>query len=321
VAVTAVGGVHVIVNLNARGLSGASALRELICDTARDGSARVYLTASLAELDEATAEIASNGARAVVLAGGDGSHMNGLSSLVRAHGGGQPLPPVALAPGGTVGTIARNLGRSGSVNEWTTRLLRAVLDGDAPSTRTATLRVSDDGGGVRVGFIFGAGLVARFFDLYYQSARPGQLAAAGIAARVFAGALVGGRAARFVLEPIPARLHVDGRHHPARAWSLVLASVLRDLGLHMRATYRGGESRDRFHAVASGLPPHALALQLANVLAGRPLTGEPRLDALAEEFRVVFQDPSYAYVLDGDIMHARSVTITMGPRVSLLVPR
>jgi diacylglycerol kinase family enzyme len=320
VAVTAVDGVHVIVNLNARGLRGTSSLRDLICDAARAGSAQVHLTATLAELDEAVAEIASRGARAVVLAGGDGSHMNGLSSLARAHGGGPALPAVALAPGGTVGTVGRNFGRSGAAHEWTARLLQAVLQGRARTTRTATLRVSDDRGGVRVGFIFGAGLVARFFDLYYQSARPGQLAAASLAARVFAGAMVGGRTARFVLDPIPGRIEIDGTEHPTKRWSLVVASVLRDLGLHMRATYRGGERLDRFHAVASGLPPHALARQLASVLAGRALRGEPRVDAMAETLRLSFEETPGAYVLDGDVVHADTVTVVTGPVVSLLGP-
>jgi diacylglycerol kinase family enzyme len=318
--VTALGGVHVIVNLNARGLGGASALREVICSAARGASAQVYLTATLAELDEAAQEIASRGARVVVLAGGDGSHMNGLSSLFRAHGGATGLPAVALAPGGTVGTVSRNFGRSGAAHAWTARLLEAVLDGRARTTRTGTLRVSDDRGGVRVGFIFGAGLVARFFDLYYQSARPGQLAAASIAARVFAGAMVGGRTARFVLDPVPGRIEVDGSEQRGTSWSLVLASVLRDLGLHMRATYRGGQSLDRFHAVASGLPPRALARQLASVLAGRPLKGEPRVDALAEKLRVAFDAPDGAYVLDGDVLHADSVDVVAGPVVSLLAP-
>jgi hypothetical protein len=122
------------------------------------------------------------------------------------------------------------------------------------------------------------------------------------------------------LRPTACALAIDGEVSPARAWSLILASVMRDVGLHVRATYRAGEVPGRFHVVASGLSPRRLALELPRVLAGRAMRGDPRVDALAASMRVAFDEPGgAAYVLDGDVLRAREVRVDAGPDVRFIV--
>jgi diacylglycerol kinase family enzyme len=239
--------------------------------------------------------------------------MAALSALARVFPA-RPLPKIALLPGGTMNTVASNFGATAGHVE---RLFDAVRDGRAVETSTPTLRVTDDRSPPRVGFIFGSALVARFFDVYYRS-RTGALAAAAITARIFAGSFVGSPLARAILDPEPASLTVDGAAHPAREWSLVLASVVAHLGLEMHPTYRARESAERFHVVASGLPPRALAAQLPRVVAGKPLTGDPRVDTLAAELTVSFARPGAAYVLDGEVFPASAVRVTLGPTLSVL---
>jgi diacylglycerol kinase family enzyme len=310
-------GVDIIVNCNARRLRSEGPLRAAVASEASRFGARLHETRSIEDLDRATRAIAQRGTGAVVLAGGDGSHMEGLSALARACG--EALPPVGLAPGGTVCTVARNLGMRGSDLAWTEQLLRSVCEGRARVGRRLTLRVRDDAGGDRVGFIFGAGLVARFFDAYYAAPQQGLVAAGALAARVFAGSLIGTAAARSMLATTACELAVDGHPAPGASWSLVLASVVRDVGLHILATYRAGERMDRFHVVGSGLSPRELGGQVPRVLAGLPMRGEPRVDALARSLRVAFPVAS-AYVLDGDVMRACSVEVETGPSVDFLLP-
>jgi len=315
------GGVDIILNCKARHLrddaSRHASLRATISREATRFGARLHETHSLDELEQAARAIASRGARAVVLAGGDGSHMGGLSALARARAG--TIPPVALAPGGTVCTVARNFGMRGDLAVWTQRLLRSVCEGHARIEARPTLRVHDDEGGDRVGFICGAGLVARFFDAYYAAPRQGLAAAGILAARIFAGSLVDTRYARAMLAPATCELTIDGERAVARRWSLVLASVVRDVGLHILATYRAGERLDRFHVVASGLSPGALGRQVPRVVTGRPMLGEPHVDALAGSLQVEFAERS-GYVLDGDLMHAREIHVESGPAIQLLLP-
>jgi diacylglycerol kinase (ATP) len=322
-------GIDVVLNLKAHGLARPGGLRVAIEQAAERGHARVHETNSIDDLEEVARGIAARGTHGVVLAGGDGSYMAGLTALARAHAG-RALPPIAFAPGGTVCTVARNLGMQGGARAYAARIVEAACNGSARAVAQSTLRVRDDGGGDRVGFIFGAGLVLRFFEAYYAAPRQGLVAAARLVARVFAGSLSGSAFAKHVLHPARCALHVD-RGDEARAseardlelednheWSLILASVVRDVGLHMLVPYRAGEETDRFHLVASGLPPRALGAQLPRALRGLPLTGEPRVDVLARSLRVAFEKDDGGYVLDGDVFRARAVRVEPGPVFTLL---
>jgi diacylglycerol kinase (ATP) len=316
----------VIVNPSARAFTRSpglvSELRALV--EARGGRASAfYVTRDLAELDEVAREIAGDERSVVALAGGDGTLMAGLSALALAHGD-RPLPAVSLVPAGTVATVARNLG----LGHRPLPALRALLEaGDrARTTRQATLRVRTTRGSgeveERVGLIFGTGLVARFFDVYDERGARGLASALGITARVFAESFVGGPFARRVLEPLPCRIEVDGRELSPRAYSLVCAATVRDLGLHMRVTYRAGERPDRVHLVASSLSPRELGPRCPRVLAGRTIGGREHFDELVSSFLVhlgaeLDGGGEGPYVLDGDALKGRSVEVSPGPELRI----
>jgi diacylglycerol kinase family enzyme len=306
--------VEIIVNRTAGRLARPSPLLAVF-ESARERGARVHETRSIAELDEIAREIASRGADCVVLAGGDGSYMAGVTALHRAMG--DEMPVVALAPGGTASTVARNWGLRGSSVRDAAKVIEAAFAG-ARAIERPTLRVTDAERREHVGFIFGAGLVANFFDVYYASPHQGYAGAARIVARVFAGSFSQGSLARRVLEPVPATLSIDGHAQSSSAFSLVVASVVKDLGIGMRPAYRAGERFDRVHVVASPLAPRALGPQMPRVLLGRPLAGEGNVDALAAQIDLTFTSERDAYVLDGEILRARSVRVAPGPVIRVL---
>ncbi|MEO8878051.1 MAG: diacylglycerol kinase family protein, partial [Polyangiaceae bacterium] len=306
--------IHVVINRAARHLRGDTPLARTIRAAAT--GATVYETAGLSDLDAAAKAVFEAKGSTVVLCGGDGSYMAGVTALRRAFGE-RPLPKIALGPGGTVSTVARNWGMSGPLDTYAKRILRVAIEGDGHTVLRPTMRVRDDGGGDRIGFIFGAGLVAQFFDVYDSSAEQGYSGAAKIVARIFGGSFVGGALAKKVLAPVPCTLNVDGKNAPANAYSLIVASVVRDLGLHMQVLYRAGEDHARVHLVASALGPFSLGPQLPLVIAGKRLRGRDHVDALARSFRVTFENPS-GYVLDGDVLHARQVDVEAGPELRLI---
>ncbi|MCL2447395.1 MAG: hypothetical protein FWD17_00455 [Polyangiaceae bacterium] len=310
-------GVDLVLNTRALRLRVGSAERRDLLRVAEREGARVHEPEGLGALAGTARSIAERGSDGVVVAGGDGSFMRTLSALTRAYGD-APLPPVGLAPGGTVGTVARNLGiRRRDAGR---RTVRAACRGETSLVPVPTLLVRDDQGDAVVGFIAGTGLVARFFDVYHAAPAPGLKAAAGIAARVFVGSLFGRPLARHILSPMPLGITVDGERQAAGAWSVVVASVLRDVGLHFLVTYRAGKEPGRFHVVASGLPPHRLGPQMTRVLLGQPLAGEPRVDALAQNVRIDFAGDGGSYVVDGDVLRARSIVIESGPLLRMMVP-
>jgi diacylglycerol kinase family enzyme len=311
--------VDVVLNRKARHLvEDRAPLRAAILEAA--SPARVHETRSLEELDAVARDIATRGSDCVVLAGGDGSHMAGVTALARAFES-RELPRIALAPGGTVSTAARNWGMR-ATPRYARALVRAAHERESTTTTRATLRVRDDAGGDRTGFMFGAGLVASFFDVYYASPKSaGYADAARIVGRIFVESFVGGPLARRVLEPVPGVLAIDGAERAPRAWSLVVASVVRNLGLHMMVTYRAGEDPMRFHAVASALAPRALGPQMPRVLAGKRLRGEHHVDELARALTLTLDGTRGAYVLDGEMIEARRVEVTPGTAIRVVTPR
>ena len=309
--------VHLVVNRCARRLRDDSSplLATLIASAKRFGIV-VHETFALTELEPAIRDLARAKVSAVVLAGGDGTYTAGVTALVAACDGQGAMPPIAFAPGGTVSTTARNWGLHGNLESYGARLLADIARGDARTDERPSLRVRDDDN-ERIGFIWGAGLVARFFDAYYAQPQAGYGAAARIVARIFVGSPFGGQLARRVLTPVPCEITIDGVVQPASAYSLMVSSVVRDLGLRMQVLYRAGEDPERVHFVASPLGAPGLGPQMPLVLLGKRLRGRDHVDALVREARVRFAERD-AYVLDGDVHRAREVTVGPGPRLRLL---
>ncbi len=325
--------VAVVVNAHARRFVERKERLDRLADLAR-GRAAFHVTRTRAELAEVARACRDAEVDAVLLSGGDGSYGAGATALAEAYGD-RPLPLLALGPGGTVGTVPRTLGLAapGELEDAFAQLLDAALCGRHQVRSTPTLAVRAAEGPSRLAFIFGSGLVARFFALYDARAatRPddefsgpsgggGYAAAARIVARVFVESFYGGSYARSVLEPIPCDVFVDGAHLPWRGSTLIVASVIDDLGMGMRVTFRAGEDPARPHAVVSGLAPRTLGPRMFRVLRGRTIgeAGEPHFDGLVGALRVEFPGDGGPFVVDGDVRRARSVEVTAGPVVRLL---
>lgn len=302
----------VVINPHAAELAGNPSLVEAVRRHAGP-NARVRVTETLEQLDGVAREALAAGVTRVVLCGGDGSYMAGVSAFAQAADS-RSLPEITLAPGGTVGTVARSFGQSRDLLATVRRATRDSSDGERHES--PTLSVRDDAGAVRTGFIFGTGLVARFFDRYYSGRTLGYAAAARIVARVLVGSFVSDAYSRSVLDPLPCRLRVDGRKLEPSGFSLVLCSVIRDVGLHLHVCHRAAEDPDRPHLVASSLPPRLLGPQIHRVFRGRGLRDPQGFDDLIEKLDVEFPERG-PYVLDGDLLYAKRVEVTAGPRVTI----
>ncbi len=322
--------IDVIVNTTARRYeSDPSLVNEL--RAASHGHAVFHATRDLPELSHVCAEAARARSDLVILTGGDGSLMAGASALAQAFGG-QP-PRLGFLPAGTAAIVSKNWGIRGDPVVLLRRILargRAVQSEPHP---TLLVRAeTDDGVEERVGFIFGTGLVANFFDAYYADGARGNAGAAKLVARIFAESFVGGPFARQVLDPLPCTIEADGRELAPRAFSLVCASVVRDVGLHMVVNHRAGEDPERPHLVASALPPRELGWRMPLVIAGKPIGGEGAFDDLVTRFSVRFPrenkgnerseegEAGGPYVLDGDMLRAWAVHVSAGPALDVVKP-
>ncbi|MEQ9324913.1 MAG: diacylglycerol kinase family protein, partial [Polyangiaceae bacterium] len=276
--------VDLVVNRTARGHARDASLLDRMAALSA-GRCVIHDTSSLDELAEAADAIAAADSRLVVLSGGDGTLMAGVTALASRFG--DRIPPIAPLSAGTAGTVARNWGVVGDPLVQLGSLLRGPRRlTDRPSLAVAARRGAERD--ARVGFIFGTGLVANFFRVYEARGAPGYAGAARLVSRIFVESFVGGPMARRVLDPLPCQLQVDGRSLSPQAWSLVCAAVVPNLGIGMRLTYRAAEDLARPHLVASALPPRRLGPRAPRVLAGRSLGGPDLVDELVSTLRITF---------------------------------
>jgi diacylglycerol kinase family enzyme len=301
----------VVVNANARGVRRAPGLVQRL-RAVLGALGEVVVTHTSAELTDCARHFAEDGVDLVAACGGDGTNLATVTELVRAYVPDE-LPRIAMLRGGTVNTIARNLGIGGRPEELLARLVVALRSGRVATFEQDLLSV--DG---RYGFLFASLMGARFLEAYYHGAMtPGPASAALLAVRTAASSLVQGPFAGALFAPTPIALTVDGEQLPDARYRLLVASVVPDVGIGMRVAWRAGREPRRFHLVASGISTTSMALQLPRVITGQPLDGEPHVDRLATRVRVRFDAP-LSYTLDGDLFAARELDLAIGPRIRVV---
>jgi diacylglycerol kinase (ATP) len=304
--------IGVITNPNARRVVADPLLPRRLAQIG-GGSTLVVETHDMDEVQQALREFARCGVDVIASCGGDGTNLTLLTQMLQVYGAEQ-MPKFAILRGGTVNTVANNLGVKGSPEDILTRLVACSGRGmEVPAEDRWLLTVN----GV-CGFFFGAAFPARFYEAYYRGPT-GVAWAAYLAARVTLSSLLRTRYARRLFEPVVARVTVDGAVLSNDRWTLIVAGTLMDAGLNVRITYRALERAGRFQLIASGLPAFDLARQLHKTFIARPLEGERHFDLLASDVRLEFERPE-PFIIDGDLFQASRIDVKIGPKVRLTTP-
>ncbi len=306
--------IGVVLNPNALGVRRRAGLRGRLAEIL-GARGELVETHTPDELSTAVRRFAVQGARLIATCGGDGTNLSTVTELVRAWDG-KPLPMLALLRGGTVNTVAQNLGVRGKPEEILQRLVaRLDAGGEPPVVDQELLGISVDGAPPIHGFLFGAAMGARFLQAYYGGPVPGMTWALALTARTVASCIVAGPYARWLFSPVDLELTIDGeRAHDVHRAKLLLAATVRDVGLGMKVTWQAGRQPGRFNLIASELSTPRMAAQLHRVRAGLPLAGAPHLDCLARTCDVRFAAPQ-TFTLDGELFRTSQVTIAAGPRL------
>lgn len=301
----------VIVNPNARAMRADPGLAARLADIAR-GIGEVHVPTREA-LPSLVFDLVGRGIQTIALCGGDGTGQAVLSAI-GARSGFALRPRLALLRGGTINTVAGNLGVRGTPERLLAALCARLRAHTAlPSQRQGVLAVGENHG-----FLFATAMGARFLELYYETEAPSVLRAVGLAVAVAASAAVSGKLAGRLFRPAAVTVRVDGaapiRFADAR---LVLASTLEDMGVGMRICPRARSMPDRFQLVVSGLSPSELARQLPAVRAGTALHGSPHLDAIVKE-AVLDLGGLEPYTIDGELFLATRVEVRSAGHVELV---
>lgn len=304
----------VIVNANARRARRDPALAERL---ERLLPGRVFRTTRSEQVPAALAALREAGVDVLVLVGGDGTAGGTLTPLLRSwpH---EALPAVALARGGTINTIARSLGASGSPES----VVEGLLDDEPPhvDTRRAVVKVSADGGDPVYGMIFVNGVGVRFLELYYGDSSLGVGGAASVVARLAGSAITRGALARRIFSPFQARVEVDGEEVALRSFTVTGASAVRHIGLGFQPFFDAGEDPECIHFTATDASALQILGELPGVRAGRARPGSRLRHHRAKQ---VVQRPAepQPWSLDADLFApAREIRISAGPVLRFVAP-
>ena len=246
--------------------------------------------------------------------GGDGSFHAVLTAFVNVYGH-RPLPRFLLLRGGTMNTVARSLGLSGTPDSVLKSWLEWEKRGKVRVVRQATLKVNN-----HYGFIAGTGGVTRFLDAYYQGGRTGALKAIGLIATLVPGAVFGTETVREMFRAVPMTVFHEGRDLGKQAYTAVLASTVREVGLGFSLTARCYEKPGAFHLIAADIPPLSLVPRLFALWTGKN-PDHPGFLHHGPSRRVVVRSPGpLRWMMDGDMYEtSEPLEFSQGPVVEIII--
>lgn len=275
-------------------------------DTARAHGAELFATSTLTELDAAIASLTASPPDVLAINGGDGTVHRVLTSALQVL---DPLPTLAILPGGTMDIAARSTGWLGRGHHGLARLMQGGL-----ATTERSLLVAD---GRWAGFLFGNGLIARFLEVYEEVEDPTAARAAQILARGAASAAVNGPFVKRLTRRWEGEVELDGEVLPNRDWLAVAAGTVEQIGLGFRPFRHAAAGR--MHAVALGSPVARFALELPRVYRRQPLKQAGNVERTATRL-VLRSEEEASFMLDGDFHRGgKELVVELGPTVSLLV--
>ncbi len=263
---------------------------------------RHYAEPSFQGLGDATRAALDDDTEIVVVNGGDGSVQAVLTALLRAPL--DRLPVLAVLPGGTTNSTARNVGYGSKPVAALARLLAASASGVLPGRveRHPVVR-AELPDGPQFAMMFGAGavydgIVFARSQLESHGVR-GQLGG-GVALATFLARVLTGRAAT-MFPPLTADVRLDGRALPPTRYFGILTSTMDRQFLGVRPYWGTGPGPLRFSAMRER--PRHLARAILPALRGRPSPWlRPELGYLSHNLDEIDLRFDGGFTLDGELV-------------------
>jgi diacylglycerol kinase (ATP) len=271
----------------------------------------LLMPAGLEALEQTIRRLAGQDLKVLGICGGDGTIHQVMTALLAVYGEDRPMPQIALLKGGTMNTIARNVGVRAGAERMLARLLQ---DSPLPTTERCLLITDEQ----RAGFIFGNAGIAHFLEAYYDGGA-GPVTALILLARCIASALVGGPYAATLFRHCQMDLIADGEPLTANQFTILGASTVADLGFGFRPFYAAPAHPGHIQLLGIGCTPRQLAVAVPKIRLARPIQRDDVLDQLARRVELQFAVP-LSYTIDGDLYPPRqAITLRAGPPIRFAV--
>jgi diacylglycerol kinase (ATP) len=273
-------------------------------------------TQNLREMEHAAREFHDKGINVVGINGGDGTMHHTLTALIRVYG--EKNPPAFLhLRGGTMNTLANSFGvQKGEPEPLLKILLDKVNRGDELHvTQRNIIRINDV-----YGFIFGAGFAANFLELYYDGGDTGSQKAFKVIFKGIGSGLMGTHYSKRLFANTRARVIAGGKEIPFDAFTLILATTIRNLGVGAKPGYMAEDKKGYFHFVGGNTGPLRVIRNLPRMFTGRKMKIPMLHDSL--ENRVVIKPlQDTLYIIDGEVFStSEEMVVKTGPLLDCLIP-
>ena len=248
--------------------------------------------------------------------GGDGTLGVVMTALEKGWDE-SPFPKILLLRGGTMNTVAKNLGLKGKPRVLLTQAVSRLSAGDGLRTKTRWM-LNVNG---RLGFWFGNGVISNFMRPYYTGASPSPLKGLYVLLRAVFSAMVGGAYAKAIAKPAQCQLEVDGRLWPQTKWLAVGVGTLIDAGLGFKVFYRLRSDPGKAHIVGFACSPFRMAVTVPKMYTGYALKRDDMMDVSGLNM-VLRSDTTQHYMVDGDLLQCDGdIHIRVSRPIQLVVPR
>ncbi len=304
--IRSLGNLAVIVNPAAGGVQRDLGLVERL-RRSLDGRGELHAPESIVALVTLLQGLRHDGVETIAVCGGDGTNLQLFTAISNAWRG-AAWPRIALLPGGSVNTGARNLGIVGPAD----LRLRELIDATSFALERRPL-IEVNG---RTGMLFGALMVARIMEAYYRGLT-GPAGCVWLATRLVASSAARGPFSRAMFADTPVAITVDENPLGTLPLSAIMANVVAAPAVGLRATPLGGAG-GAFHLVATQGPPTALLKQLGRLWTGLPVTGLA-LDRNASRLTLTAAEP-LPYTLDGEMFASRRIRVETTAPVTFVFP-
>ena len=275
-----------------------------------------HATDTLAQVRELAHEFRQRQIDILGISGGDGTNHKTLTTFIEVYGE-TPLPKIAFLRGGTMNNIAGQLGVRGASEKILSNLILTYHEGGSFTERRINM--------IRVnglyGFLFGAGLITRFIDIYeHVEGGPTPARAAWLLMRAMCSSLWNGKFAQHLCERFDARITIDGKLMPFRNYMMIFSGTMQTLGFNFRPLYRATSEEGRFQTVGICCTGRGLITTFPSALLARPARSENYIDEMGSRVLLEFEKP-IPYTIDGDWPESPSerIEITTGPLLTCIV--
>ncbi len=285
-------------------------LEKIMALTRRSTVIRCQLTTHPDEITPALAKLAGSHIDILAICGGDGTVSRVLTHLMEEKPF-QPMPRIAILPGGTANMTAGDTGFRGNVLSALQRLesWAAHRSGHPEWLQRAVLRVKPGPGREpHYGMFFGAGAIVQGIEYTNENIHSRGLKhelslGMGLLRSIWG---IVRQDPRFI-QPVPIAIGVDGMQPgPAEKTVLLLISSLNRLFLNIHPWWGEAEGKALHHTLIR-YPAGRLLRNLPSLLRGKPnadaRSNPAYLSYPGESSTLVFDGP---FTLDGEILHACS---------------